>query len=134
MLFVSLFHFLALRKQLNPTLPPLLAPPFMKPKLAIVRNERGQGLIEYLVIVALMGVATIAIVRVMGQTVEAKFANVAHALRGDDKKEKLADIEASFTNKKDLGNFMDGSATSSKGSHRSGGSSRSQDSSSNDGQ
>ena len=38
-------------------------------------NQRGQGLVEYLIIVALMAVATIGIVRVLGQTVSAKFAS-----------------------------------------------------------
>ena len=113
MLFISLFHFLTLKKQFARSTPP---------KLAIVRNERGQGLIEYLVIVALMGVATIAIVRVMGQTVEAKFGNIAHALRADGKTEKVETIDASYTKKKDLGNFMDGSGDRSKGSAASGGS------------
>jgi pilus assembly protein Flp/PilA len=73
-----------------------------------VRNQRGQGLIECLVIVALMGVATIAIVRVMGQTVATKFAGVTAALQGDQQKPKDPEISKSSYQKRDLGNFMEG--------------------------
>jgi pilus assembly protein Flp/PilA len=79
------------------------------------RNQRGQGLIEYLIIVALMGVATIAIVRVMGETVSAKFASVTHALQGERKSIKPR-IEESHYKKKDLGNFFDGTGSRSSGS------------------
>lgn len=77
-----------------------------------IKNQRGQGLIEYLVIVALMGVATIAIVRVMGQTVATKFAGVTNALQG--KQEKPADPNVTKTSyqRRDLGNFMEGVADS----------------------
>lgn len=74
----------------------------------IVKNQRGQGLIEYLVIVALMAVATIGVVRVMGQTVSAKFASVTYALQGKKKSVKAEDVEESLYRKKDLGNFFNG--------------------------
>lgn len=80
-------------------------------------NQRGQGLIEYLVIVALMGVATIAIVRTMGQTVSARFASVTYALQGKSKSVRMDDIEAGQYKKRDLGNFFDGAGD--KGSQRS---------------
>ncbi len=74
----------------------------------VVKNKRGQGLIEYLVIVALMAVATIGIVRVMGQTVSAKFASVTYALQGKKKAVKTDDVGESLYRKKDLGNFFNG--------------------------
>lgn len=73
-----------------------------------IRCQRGQGLIEYLVIVALMGVATIAIVRVMGQTVSSRFASVTYALKGEKKAVTAETIEESHYKKKDLGDFFDG--------------------------
>jgi Flp pilus assembly pilin Flp len=75
------------------------------------QNERGQGLIEYLVIVALMGVATIAIVRSLSQTVESRFASVTYALQGVKKSVAYDKIEDTSFKKKDLGNFFDGVAT-----------------------
>jgi Flp pilus assembly pilin Flp len=71
-------------------------------------NERGQGLIEYLIIVALMGIATIAIVRVMGQTVASRFASVTYALQGKKKQVSPERIDEGTYKKKDLGDFFEG--------------------------
>jgi len=79
-----------------------------QPKTNLLRNQRGQGLIEYLIIVALMGIATIAIIRVMGQTVSSRFASITYALQGKRKQVSPARIEESHYKKKDLSNFFDG--------------------------
>jgi pilus assembly protein Flp/PilA len=71
-------------------------------------NQKGQGLIEYLIIVALMAVATIGIVRVLGQTVSAKFATATYALQGTRKTVRVESVDDSLHKKKDLGNFMNG--------------------------
>jgi len=91
-----------------------------------LHNQGGQGLVEYLVIVALMGVATIAIVRVMGQTVASRFASVTYALQGTKKSATFEKVDDSQFKKKDLGNFFDGvSATNATngGDKKGGGSS-----------
>jgi pilus assembly protein Flp/PilA len=74
----------------------------------LVKNQKGQGLIEYLIIVALMGVATIAIVRVMGQTVSSRFATITYALQGVKRSAQAEQVEDGQYKKKDLGNFFDG--------------------------
>lgn len=71
-------------------------------------NERGQGLIEYLIIVALMGVAAIAIVRVLGQTVNSRFASITYALRGEKKSVQAEKVDESYYKKRDLGDFFNG--------------------------
>lgn len=73
-----------------------------------VRNQRGQGLIEYLIIVALMGVAAIAIVRTLGSTVNTRFTNITYALRGQERKINHERIDDSYYKKKDLGDFFNG--------------------------
>ena len=78
------------------------------------RNQSGQGLIEYLIIVALMGVATIAIVRVMGESVSRKFASITYALNGQ-KKPLQTKIDDSVYKKKDLGSFLNGVGGKSEG-------------------
>lgn len=81
---------------------------------SVLNNQRGQGLIEYLVIVALMGVATIAIVRTMGAVVSSRFASVSSALQGKSFSDKV-EIDKSAYKKRDLGNFFDGVEGGSKG-------------------
>lgn len=78
------------------------------PPYKTLHNQKGQGLVEYLVIVALMGVATIAIVRVMGQTVTSRFASITYALQGVKKSVAAERVEESHYKKKDLGDFFDG--------------------------
>ena len=52
------------------------------------QRQRGQGLIEYLILVALMGVATIGVIRILNQTVKSRFASAIYALQGKSKKSK----------------------------------------------
>lgn len=80
-----------------------------------IKNQKGQGLIEYLIIVALMGVATIAIVRVMGQTVSSRFATITYALQGVKRSAQAEQIDDGHYKKKDLGNFFDGVGSTSGG-------------------
>jgi Flp pilus assembly pilin Flp len=42
----------------------------------------GQGLVEYIILVALMGIALIATVRILGENTTAKFNKAAQQIRG----------------------------------------------------
>lgn len=86
----------------------------------IILNKRGQGLIEYLIIVALMAVATIGVVRVMGQTVSAKFATATYALQGKKKSAKVDAVDESLYRRKDLGNFINGAGRGDNSGSNSG--------------
>ena len=77
-------------------------------------KKRGQGLIEYLILVALMGVATIGIIRVLNQTIKARFASAVYALQGKPKKVKTESVKEQDYKKSDLSNFMNGAASKKK--------------------
>ena len=79
-----------------------------------MRKKRGQGLIEYLILVALMAVATIGVIRVLNQTVKSRFANAVHALQGTKKKVKTHAVKESDYQKSDLSDFMTGAASDPK--------------------
>ena len=83
----------------------------------MLKNENGQGLIEYLIVVALIAVATIAVTRVLGQAVQSRFASIAHALQGE-KKQITVRVDASVYKRKDLGNFLDGVEGKQEGRER----------------
>lgn len=71
--------------------------------------QRGQSLVEYLIIVALVGVGAISIMRSVGQNVNVQFAKVAKALGGDVQgSPKASPITESMYNRRDLKNFMGG--------------------------
>lgn len=51
-------------------------------------NQKGQSLVEYLILVCLVSVSAIAIVSVVGQNIKARFATISSALRGDSEIKK----------------------------------------------
>lgn len=77
-------------------------------------NKKGQGLVEYLILIALMGVATIGIVRTLNQTVKSRFANAIYALQGRNQKAKTHTMKKEEYQRSDLSNFMSGSASTDK--------------------
>ncbi len=78
------------------------------------KKQRGQGLIEYLILVALMGVATIGVIRVLNQTIKSRFASAVYALQGKPKKVRMERLKEQDYQKSDLGNFMNGAASKKK--------------------
>ena len=73
-------------------------------------KQRGQSLIEYLILVALMAIASIGIIKVLGQNLQGQFARVAHSLKGEDRRPRLQRINQSHYKQKDLSDFFEGAA------------------------
>ena len=73
-----------------------------------LKNQKGQGLIEYIILVALIAVASIGIVRVLGQTATSQLANITLSLQGGNKRQKVqsSQVTDSLYSKKDLSDFM----------------------------
>ena len=74
-----------------------------------ILNSKGQGLIEYLIIVALVAVATIGIVRVVGHNVSVQYANISRALGGQSYQLQAEKPEEKLYKKKDLSDFLQNS-------------------------
>ncbi len=76
----------------------------------ILRSKKGQGLIEYLIIVALIAIAAMGIMRVMSQTVQSKFAKVTQTLQGgiNTVDIRVEQIDESHFKKKDMSDFFYG--------------------------
>lgn len=81
---------------------------FLKSGGLQMRNQRGQGLIEYLILVAFMAIACIGVVRAINHTVNTKFQEVDYALRGTRKVIERENIDQNLSHKRDLSNFMNG--------------------------
>lgn len=84
--------------------------------MKVIKNDRGQGLVEYMVIVALMAVASMGIMRVLSQNTDAKLAQITQAIRGDHKKRAVHfdEIKDEHIRKKDMSDFMVGSSSRKK--------------------
>ena len=91
----------------------------MSTQTNILKNKKGQGLIEYLIIVAIVAVGSIAVIKVVGANINVQFANVAQALGGTDsrKKEAVA-VTSTLYKKRDFSDFFEGSVNSSGNSKK----------------
>jgi Flp pilus assembly pilin Flp len=75
----------------------------------IISNNNGQSLVEYLIIVALIAVATISVVRLLSYNISANFANISNALANSTSKASLKPANTQLK-KKNFGDFMEGAA------------------------
>jgi len=55
----------------------------MKKSLSSRRRQRGQGMTEYIIIVALIAIGTIVFVTVFGNNIRALFGTAANAIAGN---------------------------------------------------
>lgn len=71
------------------------------------RNRRGQGLTEYVIVVALVAIAAIGIVNIFGNQLRNQFSTIITAMSGSSKSkvESLADDAQKETNKKTLSTY-----------------------------
>lgn len=77
---------------------------------SVLLNQRGQTLIEYLIIVALVGVGSIAIMRSVGAQMNVKFAEITQSLGGRlSEKPQSVEVRKSQYSKRDLKDFARGS-------------------------
>lgn len=75
----------------------------------IIKSKKGQGLIEYLILVALIAVGSIAVLKVVGQNVTKQYERVNRALGATGSSSISIDSVAdSQLRRKDLSNFMEG--------------------------
>lgn len=70
-------------------------------------NRKGQGLTEYIIVVALVAIAAIGIVNIFGNQLRNQFSTIITAMSGSSKKkvESLADQARQESNKKNLSDY-----------------------------
>jgi len=61
------------------------------------RNVRGQGMTEYIIIVALIAIASVAAVGVFGDSVQASFVDLSSQLTGANAQDAGAIVQDSVT-------------------------------------
>lgn len=69
------------------------------------KKNKGQGMTEYMIIVALIAVGTIAMVRTVGMNVQAGFGTIANALVGQQQKVDGKTVEKGGAVRRDMGDF-----------------------------
>ena len=79
------------------------------------RSQKGQSLVEYLVIVALVGIGGISIMGTVGQSLNVAFAKVAKSLGAEGDVNTKAQITTTELRKRSLKNFVNGNSSSNSG-------------------
>jgi Flp pilus assembly pilin Flp len=80
-----------------------------------MKSQRGQGMTEYIIIVALMAVSSIGVYSFFGQTIRNQIAGLAAEMSGQDSSTQItaakkSSTDAFITGKKEynLGNYNEG--------------------------
>jgi pilus assembly protein Flp/PilA len=77
----------------------------MKLLKKIRKKRRGQGMTEYIIIVALIAIASIAVVTLFGDNIRKLFGASANALAGSINVSSNASTASQSLNKRNLSNF-----------------------------
>ncbi len=87
-----------------------------------INNNRGQSLTEYLLLTALLAVASMGIVRLMGQSVAGQFANITKAIQGGNQQAvQFQPVAPELYQKRDMSDFMQDAVHGSSSGHNGGG-------------
>lgn len=72
-------------------------------------RQSGQGLVEYLILVSLIAIGSVAILRTLSQNIKYNYARVAEGLGAEVEGNKAAaKVGSSQYDRKDLKNFFNG--------------------------
>jgi len=74
-------------------------------KKNLQKARRGQGMTEYIIIVALIAIAAIGVITLFGDNIRQLFASSAEALAGNDNVANNGQTANASTVKKNLSNF-----------------------------
>lgn len=76
---------------------------------SIFFRTNGQGMVEYMILVALIAAGTIGVVRVVGYNIGAQYENINRALGAKTSNQlEIKNAEQGQLNKKDLSDFLKG--------------------------
>jgi len=78
------------------------------------KKNSGQGLVEYLVLVCLLTISSIAVVSVVGSNIKELYANVANSLQGK-KKVPFTEVEKEMLKGRTLEDFTEGATLTGSG-------------------
>lgn len=96
-------------------LPPSHSGGFMVAIKTKIKEIKGQGLVEYLIIVAIVAIGSISVIKIVAGNLNVQFANVAQALGGKASRKKEAhEVTETAYKKRDLGTFFEGAVNQSK--------------------
>jgi len=77
--------------------------------ISLIKNKKGQGMVEYLIVVSIMAIGTMGMVRFLGHNTQAKLAQVTNAIHGSGNATMPREVQTNDYKKRDMKNFFHGS-------------------------
>ena len=77
----------------------------LKNKMA--QNNKGPGLVEYLILVALIAVVSIGVVKIVGNNITTQYENINRAMGAGPSEALQLRSAGNAVNQKDLSNFIE---------------------------
>lgn len=72
-------------------------------------NKKGQALAEYMILLAIIGIGSLAVVQLLGRNLTSKFANIANAIQGESAPSHHGErATETHTKKRSLYDFAEG--------------------------
>lgn len=89
----------------------------MNRSILILTNQRGQAVMEYMIVASLIAIGAIGGLRFISKQMNHKMAQISDVLRGDEARENSSEsMSRDDLRRKDLGNFFKGAASRSRDS------------------
>jgi len=76
----------------------------------MIKNKSGQGVIEYIILVAIVAIASLGMVKILGNTITSKLAQITYSLQGKRAKAKAIrdpDIQRSDYEERGMDDFYE---------------------------
>ena len=75
-----------------------------------MKHSKGQGMVEYIILIAIIAVASLGIVKILGNTVTQKLTQITYALQGKSQDARRVDdpkIDKKHWEKRDMDDFYE---------------------------
>lgn len=74
----------------------------------MLKKTKGQGLIEYLILVSLISVCSIAVVSLVGANVQELYANISNSLRSSNTRVNMTEVKDRDYKRRWMDDFTEG--------------------------
>ena len=79
-----------------------------------MKKYSGQGLVEYLILLCLITVSSIAVVSVVGQNIKAQYAKISNAITGKGAEVPMSDVKSESSKLRGMDNYYESSRSVEK--------------------
>ena len=79
-----------------------------------MKKYSGQGLVEYLILLCLITVSSIAVVSVVGQNIKAQYAKISNAITGKGAEVPMSDVKSESYKLRGMDNYYESSRSEEK--------------------